>query len=301
MRTKWNILLVLVSAVLLGGCNLPFLQAKSGLQIVVNPQANIYLDGKVLGQSPFISQTLKAGQYTVKVSATDPTLTPWEGKVNLTPGVVTYIERQLATDPSKTHGHMLSYEKLTKKDSFEVSIISSPDTVSVAVDSAPLGFTPIKNDSVSVGPHTFTLTSPGYQDKVIRATVQAGQRLIINAQMSTQTIVAPTVTPPPSVIEPTPASSSANPAPTKKAEITPLPKQATSSAIATPYVQILDTPTGFLRVRSEPSSSSNEVAKVNPGDKFSFVQKDSNSSWYQIIYTGTSKGWVSAQYAKLFP
>lgn len=299
MRTKWNLLSVLVCAILLSGCDLPFLRAKAGLQIVVNPQANIYLDGKVLGQSPFNSQTLKAGQYTVKVSATDPSLVPWEGKITLMPGAVTYIERQLATDPSKSHGHMLSYEKLTKKDSFEVSIISSPDTVSVAVDSAPLGFTPIKTDSVAVGPHTFTLTSPGYQDKVVRATVQAGQRLIINAQMSTQTIVTPSPTP--TLIEPTPATTSATPTPTKVADITPLPKQASGSAVATPYVLILDTPTGFLRVRADSSSSATEVAKVNPGDKFPFVQKDSTSLWYQITYSGTSRGWVSAQYAKLFP
>jgi hypothetical protein len=46
MRTKWNILLVLVSAVLLGGCTLPFLQANPVSKWFVNPQANIYLDGR---------------------------------------------------------------------------------------------------------------------------------------------------------------------------------------------------------------------------------------------------------------
>lgn len=288
-------LFIFICSFFLSGCTIPFIEQKSGLQVTVNPQANIFLDGKALGQSPFYSETLKAGQYTVKVNSTDPSLSAWEGKVTLSPGVLTYVERQLASDPTKAHGYILSFEQLTKKDSSEVSVISTPDTVSVTIDGVPGGFTPLKTDSVTVGPHTFTLSSPGYQDKIVKASVKAGQRLVINVQLATQTIV-PIPIP---TVEPV-ASPSAVPSPTvKNAQITPLPKQASTSAVPKPYVEILATPTNFLRVRQDPDANGTELAKVNPGDKFPFLQKDPTNLWIQIYYQDQLKGWIFAQYAKL--
>lgn len=293
-------LFVIIASFFLAGCNVPFIEQKAGLQVTVNPQANIFLDGKALGQSPFYSETLKAGQYTVKVTSTDPSLSSWEGKVTLNPGVLTYVERQLSADNSKAHGHTLSFEQLTKKDSSEVSVISNPDTVSVTIDGVPSGFTPLKTDSVTVGPHTFTLTSPGYQDKIVKASVKAGQRLVINAQLATQTIV-PVPTP---TLEVVPvATVSATPTPAVKGSTTPiiqLPKQASGSAVpALPYVEILNTPTNYLNVRSNPESSAAILIRINPGDKYSFIQKDPTNQWIQIYYQTQNKGWISAQYAKL--
>lgn len=296
MKNRFSLLFIIASSFLLAGCTIPFIEQKAGLQVTVNPQANIFLDGKALGQSPYYSETLKAGQYTVKVTSLDPALSSWEGKVALNPGVLTYVERQLSSDISKSHGHTLSFEQLTKKDSSEVSIISSPDMVSVTIDGVPSGFTPLKTDSITVGPHTFTLSSPGYQDKIVKASVKAGQRLVINAQLATQSII-PVPTP---TIEPIASPSAAVSTPTiKGATITPLPKQASTSAVPKPYVEILSTPTNFLRVRQEPDSNSTELAKVNPGDKFPFIQKNPTNQWLQIYYQDQLKGWVSAQYAKL--
>lgn len=290
-------LFIIASSFLLAGCTIPFIEQKAGLQVTVNPQANIFLDGKALGQSPYYSETLKAGQYTVKVTSLDPALSSWEGKVALNPGVLTYVERQLSSDNSKSHGHTLSFEQLTKKDSSEVSIISSPDMVSVTIDGVPSGFTPLKTDSITVGPHTFTLSSPGYQDKIVKASVKAGQRLVINAQLATQSII-PVPTP---TIEPIASPSAAVPTPTiKGATITPLPKQASTSAIVKPYIEILATPdNNHLKVRSENSIGNNIIAIVNTGDKFPFIQKDSLGQWIQIYYQDQLKGWVYAQYAKL--
>jgi uncharacterized protein YgiM (DUF1202 family) len=89
------------------------------------------------------------------------------------------------------------------------------------------------------------------------------------------------------------------PTPTKTT-ITPLPKQATSSAaLAKPYVEILTTPTGFLRVRETASTTGTELAQVNPGDKFAYNADESTASWYQIEYTKGKWGFVSSTYAKL--
>lgn len=284
-----RLIVLITSSLLLAGCSsLPFGQKKAGIQVTANPQASIFMDTKSLGQTPIIQTGLKPGTYNIKITASDTTLSPWEGKVTLNPGVMTVIDRQLAGDPTKAHGYTLSFEVLTNKTATEVNLISFPDTVSVMVDGAPVGFTPFKSDSVASGAHTFTLTSPGYQDMVVKASVQPGHRLIINAQLAMVD-----VTPTPTAM----ATSSATPTPRLPAEITPLPKQASDAAVLKPYVLILDTPTKFLRVRDDANSGAVEVAKVNPGDKFPYLQ--TQSGWYQIEYQTGKKGWISITYAKL--
>lgn len=286
---KANRLIVLfTSALLLAGCSLPFGQKKTGLQVTANPQAEIFMDNKSLGQTPVIQTGLKSGTYNIKIAAINNTLSSWEGKVTLNPGAITVIDRQLASDPTKSHGYTLSFEKLTNKTATEVNLVSFPDTVSAMIDGAPVGFTPFKSDSIASGAHTFTLTSPGYQDMVIKASVQAGHRLVINAQLA-MSVITPTPT-----LEP---SSSVIPTPGIPTEITPLPKQATNAAILKPYVQILATSTGWLRVRAAADPNSAEITKVNPGDKFPYFS--TANGWHQIEYQKGLKGWVSASYTKL--
>jgi len=289
--------LLIVSSTILSACTVPFFGNKAGIQITSNPQGMVTINSQSSGQTPVYQENLKAGTYSIKISPLDTTLQPWEGKITLTAGTLTVVDRQLAVTPDQAHGYTLYFEKLESKDRVEVNITSLPNTVSVLIDGNPAGFTPFSSNSIDSGGHTFTLTAPGFQDKVIKASVEPGFRLNINVQLATQKIEElPTPTPT--------ATPSATPTPAKagsKTDITPLPSQSTSSAVPKPYVEILDTPTGWLRVRSEPkvvNSPSNEVAKVNPGDKFPYL--DTQSGWYQIEYQPSKKGWISASYAKLF-
>ena len=61
-------------------------------------------------------------------------------------------------------------------------------------------------------------------------------------------------------------------------------------------VEILSTVTGWLRVRSTPSLSGAEVAKVNVGEKVELL--DESGSWYQIKLPDGKTGWISAAFAK---
>ncbi len=285
-----RLILILASALLFAGCTLPFSAGKAGIQVTSNPQAAVLLDGKSLGQTPVYQEDIKPGSYTVKVVSSDTNLVPWEGKVTLNSGLLTVVDRQLANDATKANGYSLYFEKLTNNSATEVSVTSFPDTVSVTISGAPVGFTPYKSTSIAAGPGTFTFTAAGYQDKTVKALVKAGYRLVINVQLGVQTIT-PTPTPTATV------SATPTPKPGTKVEITPLPKQASSSATVKPYVEILATPTSWLKVRAEANTSAEEVAKVNPGDTFPYLQ--TSGSWYQVTYLPGKNGWVSAQYSKL--
>lgn len=67
-----------------------------------------------------------------------------------------------------------------------------------------------------------------------------------------------------------------------------------------PYVEILETGTGWLRVREEPSGfEDNEVAKVNVGDFFAMTDRSKNNQWVKIVYQTGKEGWVSARYVRV--
>lgn len=279
-------------SIFLAGCNLNPFAKKAGIQVTAHPDANVVINGQSVGKTPVYIDNENPGTYTVQITAIDSGQS-WETKVDLLGGTLTTVHREFGDTQDKSHSYSLSFEKLSNSKSSAVSIVSLPANATISIDGKPQGFTPLSID-IESGPHVFTFTAPGFQDKIVNASVQPGYRLVLNFTMA-----ALDITPTPT---PTIATSSAaltTPTPTKAA-ITPLPKQATTSATLTkPYVEILDTPTGFLRVRDAASTSGVELAQVNPGDSFAYKADGSTASWYQIEYLTGKWGFVSSTYAKL--
>jgi len=90
-----------------------------------------------------------------------------------------------------------------------------------------------------------------------------------------------------------------SPSPGSKATLTGAKATPTEGPpMAKPYVLIKETPTGWLRVRMEPSTTATEAAKVNPGEKYPLLEE--KGGWYKIRYSGDKEGWISAQYATKF-
>ena len=61
--------------------------------------------------------------------------------------------------------------------------------------------------------------------------------------------------------------------------------------------EILETGTGWLRVRDEPSLTGVEVAKATVGESYSVLE--TGEEWFKIKIDETISGWVSATYVKL--
>ncbi len=71
---------------------------------------------------------------------------------------------------------------------------------------------------------------------------------------------------------------------------------STASAVLTTKVLILNTPTGFLRVREDASIASKEITKVKPGESYELLEEKTN--WFKIKIDDKTTGWISSQYAK---
>lgn len=316
-----KILSTLLLTLILSGCTLPFLQsAKSALQITSAADVSVYIDGNHVGKTPYYDDNIKPGEYTIRLlSENDPTK-DWQTKVSLNPKVVTVIDRQFGISNELSSYYLLQLEALNEETKNEISIISVPDTVIVKVDGQPRGFSPVSIDDLTAGDHLVVLAAPGYQELNIPAQTRNGYKVVITAQLAkTPGLELPnlpmdqndatgeakigerktTATPSPAKdLSPTKAQK-VTPAKTP----TPTPKKtstATNSAqLAKPYAQINETGTGWLRVRDEPSVSGKEIAKVDVGKRFPYIES-TDDGWHKIEYEAGNVGWIAGSYATVY-
>lgn len=309
-----KVLLLLVFSVILSGCSLPFLSSKkAALQVNADPQSSVFLNGNHVGQTPFFDENLKPGDYSVKIQSDSQQDQVWEADVTLNSQVVTVVSRKFGDTTEKSSSYIIQMESMASDNDTEVSIVTIPDNVIVKLDGQPEGFSPISLKDISEGDHTVTLSAPGYMEEVINVSVKGGYKMIISATLGRSQIL------PEPVEETKEATESAETAQDdeqneedadeeeeEEETVTPSPEPAEkdeeddqAANVERPYVVILETGTGWLRVRSEPNASlDNELAKVDVGEKLPFIEAN-DTGWYLIVYKDGEEGWISGRYADL--
>ena len=291
----WIVLALVVIGVIFGVRSLLSGRKKAALQVNTTPKSSIFLDGEFLGSTPYYNDSLKAGEYVLKIvpESSGQALNPWEGRVTLAAGILTAVTRELGLTPDTSSGEILSFEALADKDAVSIAVVTTPDGAVVNLDGEPKGFAPLSIDDVTEGEHILTISSPGYTEKIVKAKTVKGYKLIASIQLAREPFVVTTET------DQT-ATASASPSTTLKASPTPnpSPKASPTTTLEKPYVVITSETTGWVRVRKEPTTASDEVAKVNDGEQYPLL--DSQSGWYQIEYAAGQTGWISGQYAEKF-
>lgn len=262
------------------------------LRVESAPVVSVFLDNKHLGRSP-LKEKLKTGEYTLRLVPESATgeLAPWQGKISVGANLLTYVNAVLSDSELSSAVDILWLEKSVAKKP-ELSVITNPDGATVVVDDTTRGVTPLTMQDIDVGEHSLTIASPGFLTRTMKIKLTSGFKLIASLKLALSTAGA----------QPEPASASAEisgtPTPTTKPGVTKSPTPTGTAAKPDPqkpYALILDTPTGFLRVRMEPSTGATEAGRVNPGEKYHI--SDEKSGWYEISYDGTNDGWISGQYA----
>ncbi|MEK7154882.1 MAG: PEGA domain-containing protein [Patescibacteria group bacterium] len=279
------IILILVGAGAIGFGVFKYFQSKkpnAGLKIDATPSALVFVDNIQLGQTP-VEKIFKAGEATIKLVPTGSTtsLSTYQTKVRLTSNTYTVIKRQFGDSDITSSGEVVNLEPQSGKVASLAIVTSSPDSATVMLDGQPQGFTPLLIPSIPAGDHQISLTAPGFTPYTVDAKAVLGYKLNVNVKLAGQ-LPEPT---------PLPSETSASPSASPKPKTTTLKK---------PYVEIKDTPTGFLRVRQTASTGAKEVGRVNPGDTYPLL--DQITGWYEVSvdFTATASGWVSSQYADIF-
>jgi hypothetical protein len=247
-------------------------KGKGALQVTSVPAAKVYLNDRLLGQTPLCECDLKdmiaAGDYTVKLVPTQGDLQPFEQRITISPKALTVVDRTFGPQGLGS-GSIISLAPISDKKDAQISIISFPDITEVFLDNNLEGQTPLLLKNITESDHELKLTKEGYKDKIIRIRTVLGYKLDSLIFLGIDPNVATTS-----------ATNISSPS-------------ATTLAIS--KVLILQTPTGFLRVRDQASLGGAEIGQVKPGETYTLL--DEQSGWYKIKFNN-KEGWISSQYAQ---
>jgi len=276
-------------------------QGPGALQISSTPRATVFIDGSQAGMTPFFNDKIKAGEHTIKLvpESTTDNLVSWESKVNLLPSIITAINRTLGSSEASSSGEIISLEKIGRKDKSSLAVISLPDQAVVKINGEAKGFTPLTIEDLDPADYQVTISSSGYEERTVAAHAVGGYKLIINVKLAQQTAGIQEATPSGELTAtPTPTGKTTpSPKATPSAKVTPTPK-AQVTPPAKPYITVKETPTGFLRVRNEPSTTGEELTQIKPGEMYPYLNEE-KSGWLKIEYVTGKEGWVSGVYVDL--
>lgn len=247
----------------------------AGVFIKTEPASSVYIDDELLGRTPY-RVTRKAGEVVIKLvpDSFETPLVPYETKIALVSGVETVIDWEFGSSDETSSGQIVSFEKIGDAE-VSLSAVTIPDSAGIKIDEGPQEVSPFKTTDIDSGEHTLLVNKEGFKERKIEAKTYPGYKLTAIVKLSPN--VSGTA-----IIEATPTLSQ------KQKKV---------------MVEILETGVGFLRVRKEPSTLGEELAKVKPGDIFPLLDEDEETGWFKIEYEvekeGIAKaGWVSNTYAR---
>ncbi len=249
------------------------------LKILSSPSASIFINNVVVGKTPFYDK-YKVGDYIIKLipegTATDTA--SWQGKIFVYKNSLTYINRELGSSDISSAGEVLTVTKMEKAPSKvnlgEIYVETEPQGAIIYLDNDEKGVAPLILEEVVQGEHELSVFLPGFLRRTQKINIEQGYRINASFKLAIDPQAKTSLN---KTTETKPASASAEITNTKN------------------KVVIKETPTGWLRVREEPSINASESARINPGEKFDLL--DEQSGWYQIEYEAGKKGWISAEYA----
>jgi len=253
---------------------------QSSIRIDSFPRSTIFINDKYVGQTPYTNEKISAGQYTVRL---DPmaqpgeTLGQWQAKIKLTAGTLTYVSRDIGASEEQSAGQILTLEPLSSDKDTELAVVSTPDKAKIFLDGLDQGSAPLVLRNMKAGDHEITISAGGFSDQIVHGKIVSGYRLNAIVQLGV---------------------ASGGSTSTQSAQLRPtsdLIASISGSQITRPYVVIKDTPTGFLRTRSDPSPNATEVGQVKPSEKYPLLSE--TDGWVKIKLPNIF-GWVSDQYVE---
>lgn len=276
MKIFWITLISIFLFIFISGSVLFFVgyfrPKPAGLSLQTSVPAAAYINGDFVGRTP-LEISYKSGNIDLKLVPLDPNKSyiPFETQISLTSGVKTIVRRIFADNDFASSGQIVTLDKESGSEAF-LSVISKPENAQIALDGVSKGFSPVKIQ-VSPGTHQLVIKSPGYSDMSLSINTVSGYKLTVSAQLSKL------------AIDPSPS-----PVPETQPQI---------------FVEILPTPTGYLRVRTQPGVNGTEIDQIKPGSKYLLLSEDPTTHWFQIqleppvpgLPQGRS-GWISNDYAK---
>ena len=243
---------------------------RGALQLTSIPKSKAYLNNAYIGETPIcrcqLSQMLPIGEYSIKLVPNVSGISEFDQTIQINSGVLSVIDRTFGQGLSG-EASVITLDSISDQTNAQLLVISFPDKSNVFLDNNQVGTTPLLLNNLTPSDHEIKVSKDGFRDKIVKIRTVDGFRLetqVFLAINDSQNIASQAASTPPTTLKPV-------------------------------QVQILPTPTGFLRVRLSASLNSSEVGRVNPGEIYDLISQQGN--WYEIKLTSGVLGWVSSQYA----
>lgn len=305
-------LCVLLSTSVLSACSL-VQSEKAGLDITSQTEAAVFINNENKGNTPFTTEEIKPGEYDIKLENEEGS---WSKKVRIENGTVYYINLKLGKDENTTAGELVYLEK-----GRGVGVISSPNGAEVSLDGQKQGFTPYLIQNISEGEHEIAIAKDGYESRTIKINAVKGNKIMIEAMLNKlggstvsddEEETTPSASAQPSTSPASSSATSSRPSATPRTSASPAasassrassspassPRATTTSSSAKGTVTVLETSTGWLRVRDKAGLEGKEVAKINSGDSVEYVEQTDNG-WTEIVLEDGSSGFVASRFVKV--
>lgn len=244
-------------------------KAKVGsLQINSLPKATVFINDKEIGQTPITQEKIPPREYKIKLVTAK---NYWETTVPVVSEGLTFVSREIGENTQDSAGQILTVEKIPVTDKCEAVIVADPVEAVLSIDGLEKGKATAIFKDLYCGERALVVSAPGYSSQIISSKLTAGFRLNAIVKLRQANYLPPRDIP-----------------------------LASSSAITVPIASqsatVLDTPTGFLRVRSASSSSAIEIGRIDAGKTVEILEK--GVDWVKIKFKET-EGWVAANYLNL--
>ncbi|MFC1625189.1 PEGA domain-containing protein [Patescibacteria group bacterium] len=158
--------------------NLGSLGGKSGLTVEVSyGDAQVLVNNKISGKTPFESKSIKPGTNTILVRnetreyQTSIKFLPAKKDLIHAVGII----RDLGVSDIFSSGQEFWFDKENPEDSLR--IISEPSGAEVYLDGTKIGTTPFSSQNVSTGDYELKISHLGYEPQITRVSVHKGYTL----------------------------------------------------------------------------------------------------------------------------
>jgi len=158
--------------------NLGSLGGKSGLAVEVSyGDAQVLVNNKIVGKTPFESKSIKPGTNTVLIRnetreyQTSIKFLPAKKDLIYAVGVI----RDLGVSDIFSSGQEFWFDKESPEDSLRV--ISEPSGAEVYLDETKIGVTPFSSQNISSGDYELKISHTGYEPQIARISVHKGYTL----------------------------------------------------------------------------------------------------------------------------
>jgi hypothetical protein len=253
---------------------------KGGLQVNSIPKSAVYLDGKLVGNTQLClcegANKVSEGKHILKLVPMSGDYTSFEHEIMIYPETKTVVDKHFL-GKGLDNSSIISLSPLNDKKSAEISILTLPSGAQIFINNLFRGTSPILLKNVKESEYDLRIVKEGYRTNIFRINVKSGYRLeaLVTLGLNEDLIATPAAIKDMLLV----ASISAN-------------RQLAN-------IEILDTPTGYLRVRKDSSLTSVEIAQVKPGEIYRLVSEV--VGWYEIRLLNDKTGWISSRYAKKTP